>query len=183
MLGPTKTGQAGPCPTPPCILEGLGMPAKSNTNNPLLLQVKKWPWRTGARWLRLNSAAGFYTHRKAASVNRWVRREASTRVHVYSACPRGLGKRREGEGQAAREPQARARGYFIEKVLANGTCRVFISPAKAPAAEITTWGKGENTAGPPCLSPAWLHTAGMQASGSPQRSTHPLWSQRCSWAW
>lgn len=61
-----------------------------------------------------------------------------------------------------REPQARARGYFMEKGLANSTCRVFISPAKAPAAEITTWGKGENAAGPPCPSPAWLSAAGMQ---------------------
>lgn len=183
MVGPTQTAQAGPCPTPLCILEGRGVPAKSNKNNPLLPQVKKQPWRAVARWLRLNSAAGSYTNRKAASVTWWVRREASTRVRVCSACPGGLRKRHEGGGQAAREPRARAQGCFMEKVLANSTCRVFISPAMAPAAEITTWGKGENTAGPPCPSPAWLGTAGMQANGSPQGSAHPLWSQGCSWAW
>lgn len=47
------------------FLEGLAVPAKSNTNNPLLLQVKQQPWRTGVRWLGLNSAAGSCGSRKA----------------------------------------------------------------------------------------------------------------------
>lgn len=74
-----------------------------------------------------------------------------------------------------------------EKVLANSTCGVFVSPVEAPAAEITTWGRrgvcvgGEMLLGP--LTPAPVPAAWLRRCWDAGPSPNPFWSQGCSWAW
>lgn len=130
-----------------------------------------------------HAAAG----RKAASVPGGVRMEAGKRICVYGACPRGSRGARSGGGWRG-SPKLGSGGFQDggEKVLANSTCGVFVGPAEAPAAEITTWGRG----GKRCRAPSPLRgslplgsgTAGTQTDGPPRGLPRPFWDQGCSWA-
>lgn len=65
---------------------------------------------------------------------------------------RGLGVGSEGVPSRGAGGGGGFRGRG-EKGLANSTCGVFVSPAEAPAAEITTWGTGLGVGGEMLLGP------------------------------
>lgn len=131
----------------------------------------------------VHAAAGSAASRKAASVNSSGQDGGRQQGFVYAVLvPGSRGGRgaRSGSGrQGSPEPGSRGfRGCWGggEKVLANSTCGVFVSPMEAPAAEITTWGRRGGRGGwrKCCWAPSPQRRSLLLGSGAAGTLAHHL---------
>lgn len=151
-----------------CVSEGQGTPAKSNTNNPPLLQVKRQPWRLGVWWP--GCAQALQPAERRPLLAAWVTAEAGNK----GSSIRGLSPRPGAKEAAVREsPHCGPHGAVLWGPLGQreeGTCKQHLQgvcpshtgTAKAPAAEITS--RGECCRAP--LPQHWSLLPGLGTAGS-----------------